>query len=511
MTLSWRASSTDTGGPDDRIPRVVRRSVAQHDPGTRVARPRALAGPIARLPLPWAAVDPRDDSVGAALRSPAEGSLDEAQHQATGDMPPAERRAALHAAADLVADYLQEVETYAVLPAVQPGELRDRLDGPPPEEPVASRGDPAGRAQRGHPERHALAASRLLRLLPGQRLDHRPARRARLERSQCQCLPVAHVACGRRARGHHGRLAARRPGPAGRASTASSTTRPRSAAWRLWPPPASMPPATPRRQASRGSAPLRDLHLGGGPLLDRTGGHDPGPRPGRRPQGPGRRRAGHGPGRRSGRPSARIGRRAGCRLASWPPSARPRRRPSTRSAPSPTSAAEEDIWLHVDAAYAGPAALIPDDAPPLRRLGARRLDRRQPAQVAVHALRLLAPADASDGDVLRDALSLVPEYLRTTDGRDSRSRLQRVHPAARPAGTRHQDVDAAALLRAVRPAGHGSRRTSTWPRSWPPGSTPSPMPSSWRRCPSASSASAGVRPASRVGRRSPRSPPRSTR
>ena len=179
-----------------------------------MARPRALAGPIARLPLPWAAVDPRDDSVGAALRSPAEGSLDEAQQQATGDMPPAERRAALHAAADLVADYLEEVERYAVLPPSSPASSGDRLDGPPPEEPVASRGDPARRAQRGRPQRHALAASRLLRLLPLQRLDHRPARRARLERPQCQRLPVAHVAGGRGARGHHGRLAARRPGPA---------------------------------------------------------------------------------------------------------------------------------------------------------------------------------------------------------------------------------------------------------------------------------------------------------
>jgi aromatic-L-amino-acid/L-tryptophan decarboxylase len=61
--------------------------------------------------------------------------LDQAQRSATGDMPPSELRAALHATADLVADYLEHVEDYAVLPPVQPGELTARLDGPPPEEP----------------------------------------------------------------------------------------------------------------------------------------------------------------------------------------------------------------------------------------------------------------------------------------------------------------------------------------------------------------------------------------
>ena len=61
--------------------------------------------------------------------------LDEAQRAATGDMPTAELRAALHETADLVADYLENVEDYAVLPQVKPGELTARLDGPPPEEP----------------------------------------------------------------------------------------------------------------------------------------------------------------------------------------------------------------------------------------------------------------------------------------------------------------------------------------------------------------------------------------
>ena len=61
--------------------------------------------------------------------------LDEAQRSATGDMPTTDLRAALHETADLVADYLEDIEGYAVLPPVKPGELRARLDGPPPEEP----------------------------------------------------------------------------------------------------------------------------------------------------------------------------------------------------------------------------------------------------------------------------------------------------------------------------------------------------------------------------------------
>ena len=66
--------------------------------------------------------------------SQALDGLDEAQRDGTGDMPAAELRAALHQAADLVADYLEGVEDYAVLPPVKPGELHARLGGPPPED-----------------------------------------------------------------------------------------------------------------------------------------------------------------------------------------------------------------------------------------------------------------------------------------------------------------------------------------------------------------------------------------
>lgn len=61
--------------------------------------------------------------------------LDGAQRDAAGDMPPDELRAALHEAADIVADYLEGIEDFDVLPKVQPGQLSDRLGGPPPEDP----------------------------------------------------------------------------------------------------------------------------------------------------------------------------------------------------------------------------------------------------------------------------------------------------------------------------------------------------------------------------------------
>ena len=76
-------------------------------------------------------MDPK--GIDAAEARP--GRLDDAQLRATGDMPASELRAALHEAANIVADYLEGVEDYAVLPKIQPGELTERLDRPPPEDP----------------------------------------------------------------------------------------------------------------------------------------------------------------------------------------------------------------------------------------------------------------------------------------------------------------------------------------------------------------------------------------
>jgi aromatic-L-amino-acid decarboxylase len=84
-------------------------------------------------------VDPTDrDAVETLTPTPrADPELDAAQLAGRGDMPAIEMRAALHAAADLVADYLDDVERYAVLPPIRPGDLREELGTLPPEAPQA--------------------------------------------------------------------------------------------------------------------------------------------------------------------------------------------------------------------------------------------------------------------------------------------------------------------------------------------------------------------------------------
>lgn len=77
-----------------------------------------------------------DDTALAA----AFGALDAAQATGSGDMDPEAFRVAAHAVVDLMADYLAGVERYAVLPAIEPGELRERFPAQPPEEP-----EPLGR------------------------------------------------------------------------------------------------------------------------------------------------------------------------------------------------------------------------------------------------------------------------------------------------------------------------------------------------------------------------------
>ena len=78
----------------------------------------------------------------------------------------------------------------------------------------------------------------------------------------------------------------------------------------------------------------------------------------------------------------------------------------------------EGLWLHVDAAYAGPTALIPE----MRRYF-RGWERADSIVVNPHKW-MFTPFDCSllltrKMATLRDALSLVPEYLRTYDGKDA--------------------------------------------------------------------------------------------
>jgi aromatic-L-amino-acid decarboxylase len=80
--------------------------------------------------------------------------------------------------------------------------------------------------------------------------------------------------------------------------------------------------------------------------------------------------------------------------------------------------AAEGVWLHVDAAYAGPTALIP--AMRHHFAGWERAD-----SIVINPHKwMFTPFDCSllltqRMATLRDALSLVPEYLRTTDGKDA--------------------------------------------------------------------------------------------
>ena len=72
------------------------------------------------------------------------------------------------------------------------------------------------------------------------------------------------------------------------------------------------------------------------------------------------------------------------------------------------------VWLHVDAAYAGSACGLSGAPLVPRRLRPRRLARRQPAQVAVHADRLLVPLDAAARGPAR-AFAAHAEYLRSSE------------------------------------------------------------------------------------------------
>ena len=63
------------------------------------------------------------------------GVLDAAQSSGYGDMDPETFRRAAHAVADLMADYLAGVERFPVLPDVEPGGLRALFPAAPPERP----------------------------------------------------------------------------------------------------------------------------------------------------------------------------------------------------------------------------------------------------------------------------------------------------------------------------------------------------------------------------------------
>ncbi len=110
-------------------------------------------------------------------------------------------------------------------------------------------------------------------------------------------------------------------------------------------------------------------------------------------------------------------------------------------------AASEALWLHVDAAYAGSVALLPEAREPFE--GWERAD-----SIVVNAHKwLFTPMDASllfsrRMDVLRAAFSLVPGVPAHARSGHAGPRLQRVHPAARATVPGPQAVDPAPVVRA---------------------------------------------------------------
>jgi aromatic-L-amino-acid decarboxylase len=70
-----------------------------------------------------------------ARASTASSDLDPQQVSGLNDMDPASFRAAAHAAVDIMADYLEDVGKRAVMPPIKPGSLRPLFPAAPPEEP----------------------------------------------------------------------------------------------------------------------------------------------------------------------------------------------------------------------------------------------------------------------------------------------------------------------------------------------------------------------------------------
>jgi aromatic-L-amino-acid decarboxylase len=77
-----------------------------------------------------------DEPTGRPAKRKAEaGLLDEQQRSGVGDMAPEDFRTAAHAAVDIMADYLAGVGERDVMPAVEPGTLRPLFPAAPPESP----------------------------------------------------------------------------------------------------------------------------------------------------------------------------------------------------------------------------------------------------------------------------------------------------------------------------------------------------------------------------------------
>ena len=144
--------------------------------------------------------------------------------------------------------------------------------------------------------------------------------------------------------------------------------------------------------------------------------------------------------------------------------------------------AREGVWLHVDAAYGGVAAMLPSHAHVLGGAEPRRLAGRQPAQVAASRRSTVSAFYCRRMDVLRAGVLAhagVPADARAGAGPEPDGHRR----TARPPFPRAQALDGAADVRGTRRSASTSAGTSSWRSSWPAGSTSTPTSSAWRRCP----------------------------
>ena len=186
----------------------------------------------------------RSEQQPAKQESPYDG---ERLHEYVEDF----RRAA-HQAVDWIAEYLEHGRRYPVLPRIKPGDLMDSLPPSAPEKGEPFDGDPARFREADPPRGHALEPSALHGVLRLHRFHPGHPRRDARRRAEHQRHPLADLARGGRTGAGDAGLAAAVAGLAGRSSSASFTTRLRSAACTRSPRRANWPI---RRRAKTAAAP----------------------------------------------------------------------------------------------------------------------------------------------------------------------------------------------------------------------------------------------------------------
>lgn len=347
---------------------------------------------------------------------PVRDGLDEAQRAGRGDMPAADFRVAAHAVADLIADYLEGIEQYRVLPTVSPGELAARLPISPPDAPEPLTAILRDYRQLVEPNvthwQHPgfLAYFPSCASAPGilaETLMATLVSNAMLWRTSPIATELEGVVVGWLREG----LGLPETFDGLLTDTASTSTLTALAA---------------ARQASTGDA--SQAGLGDAPRLRvyaSTEAHSSIEKAamtlGIGRDGVRRIGADAGYAMDAGALAAAI---VEDRAAGWRPCAIVATIGTTSStgidpvAAIADIAAREGLWLHVDAAYAGVVALIPE-----RRAAFAGWERADSIVVNPHKW-LFTPIDCSlllsrRLDVVRRAFSLVPEYLRTTGGATS--------------------------------------------------------------------------------------------